>query len=279
MNPHPHARRPPDRASHQEPARESLARSRMESSLRATSNSSKRSPQRPMNEAETMAFGLRDRKALRPSLVSDASLRLDKSSPRRRLSGLQAFAAPPRRVSRGILPSDLSFKSPIVTRGNTLDRGLPDSPDGQLASELSNATGEANSHTDLHEGLEEPDLPPTPTQLGLERPPARPKGLLSSSPTMQHGSWGKRRSTDHLERSPSKLRNVQHGEGNEGLLVSNSNMAQGLFPESILEKRRLTTQLATEIKQLGDDIVELENWSRGSRYSVDDIELDMGKLV
>ncbi|KAE8365693.1 hypothetical protein BDV27DRAFT_144259 [Aspergillus caelatus] len=56
-------------------------------------------------------------------------------------------------------------------------------------------------------------------------------------------------------------------------------MAQGLFPEPVLGKRRLTTQLATEIKQLGDDIVELENWSRSSRYDVDDTELDMGKLV
>ncbi|KAB8201556.1 hypothetical protein BDV34DRAFT_216225 [Aspergillus parasiticus] len=56
-------------------------------------------------------------------------------------------------------------------------------------------------------------------------------------------------------------------------------MAQVLFPKPVLEKRRLTTQLATEIKQLSDDIVELENWSKGSRYNVDDPELDMGKLV
>ncbi|KAB8258886.1 hypothetical protein BDV32DRAFT_139300 [Aspergillus pseudonomiae] len=56
-------------------------------------------------------------------------------------------------------------------------------------------------------------------------------------------------------------------------------MAQGLFPEPVLKKRRLTMQLATEIKKLSDDIVELENWSKSLSYNVDDTELDMGKLM
>ncbi|OGM40662.1 hypothetical protein ABOM_010462 [Aspergillus bombycis] len=56
-------------------------------------------------------------------------------------------------------------------------------------------------------------------------------------------------------------------------------MAQGLFPEPVLKKRRLTMQLATEIKQLSDDIVKLENWSKSVRYNADDRELDMGKLM
>ncbi|GAB1199767.1 hypothetical protein APSETT444_009126 [Aspergillus pseudonomiae] len=56
-------------------------------------------------------------------------------------------------------------------------------------------------------------------------------------------------------------------------------MAQGLFPEPVLKKRRLTMQLAAEIKKLSDDIVELENWSKSLSYNVDDTELDMGKLI
>ncbi|KAE8373200.1 hypothetical protein BDV26DRAFT_285295 [Aspergillus bertholletiae] len=56
-------------------------------------------------------------------------------------------------------------------------------------------------------------------------------------------------------------------------------MAQILFSESFLKKRQLETKLAGEIKQLNDEIVELENWSKGFGYNVDDTELDTGKLA
>ncbi|KAE8350704.1 hypothetical protein BDV28DRAFT_150689 [Aspergillus coremiiformis] len=297
MNPPPQQKddtqRTLGRASFQAPTRASLARSQPEIVQRAFSNLSTRSLQRstkqgshskPQNQTETGAFGLRDRKALRLSLASDASLTLDKSSPSRRSSGLQAFAAPPRRVSRRILPSDLSFQSPRVAQGIRQGNGPSDSPEDQLASELSNVPGEADSlknldQSTLHEGLGEPDLPPTPTELGLERPPARPRGLLSSSPSTQRESWGKRRTTDYLEQSPSKLRSVYHGEGKEDLSNSGLSMGRALFSEPVLKRRRLKRQLSTDIKQLQDDIAELENLSKSSSHHTDYTGWNMNKLV
>lgn len=297
MNPQPpqydNVQRPLGRTSFQVPTEASLARSQPGNLQRAISNSPTRSLQgstkqgsynKLQNQSGARTFGLRDRKALRPSLASYSSLRLDKISPSRRSSGLQAFAVPPRRVSRRILPSDLSFQTPSVAQETGPRNGLPDSPDDQLESELSIVTGEADSHKDLgqtalHEGFEEPDLPPTPTQLGLERTPARPRRLLSSSPTTQRGVWGKRRHTDHQEQSPSKLRSVHHGVGDKDLPGASLDMSQSLFPVPVLMTRKVKEQLSMDIQQLNDEIAELENWSMSSSRHTDNTGWEMGRLV
>ncbi|KAF7591771.1 hypothetical protein BBP40_001151 [Aspergillus hancockii] len=142
---------------------------------------------------------------------------------------------------------------------------------------------ETDTHKDLdqfalHEGFEEPDLPPTPTQLGLERPPARPKGLLSSSPTAQSRNRGKRRTTD-TEQSPSKLRSVHYGEGEEVSSDSGETMGQVLFSEPFLKKRKLKNDLFAEVQQLKDDISELENWSNSIRHYGENKEYDLSRLM
>ncbi|RAK98011.1 uncharacterized protein BO80DRAFT_388331 [Aspergillus ibericus CBS 121593] len=259
-----------ERASYQAPTRSSLARSHPAVLGSATGSPPARSP-RKANQARMRGLGLRDRKALRPSLTSAGSpldsFKRTKQSPAsslsgRRSSGLAAFAAPPRRVSTRITASDLVFRSPAATQ-QTIEEALPtDTPENQLASELDSATGDVDlNQPSFQDILDEPDLPPTPTQLGLERPPGRPKGLLSSSPNSQQGKWGRRRNTDGLEQSPSKLRRVEYGEGEEsteaGLVLDRTSL-----PETVLEKQRLRNKLASEAQQLEKDIAELETWSK-----------------
>ncbi|RDW67119.1 uncharacterized protein DSM5745_08985 [Aspergillus mulundensis] len=223
------------------------------------------------------AFGLRDRKALRPSITLTASpsgsLNLSQQSQSplpfasQRSSGLGAFAAPPRRVSKRISASDFMFQSPSTSQEIGLSQNTPED---QLASELGSVTG-----LDMHEdvsppsGFDEPDLPPTPTQLGLEPPPGRPKGLLSSSPSMQHGKWGKRRATGDLETSPSKLRTVDYGSELENFAVTTTDV---LFPQSVVKKRKLKREVSIELESLKQDIAKIEGLCDKLKQNGEEIE-------
>ncbi|KAA8650058.1 uncharacterized protein ATNIH1004_002739 [Aspergillus tanneri] len=259
-----------ERVSYQAPTKASLARYHSEALGLRT---------------EARVFGLRDRKALRPSLTGPTEIpSSDKPSPisfpSRRSSGLQAFAAPPRRVSRRIVPSDLVFHSPPVTKTGGVDIGIINTPDDQLASELGSATGDRDlsrelDQASLHE-YEEPDLPPTPTQLGLEKPLERPKGLLSSSPTAQQR--GRRRATDLPGQSPSKLRNVDDGIEIGDLSDSDLTIARALLPKTVSKKRKLRKELSAEVQRLKEDLIELERWSQNLDQH-GDTEHDLSKLI
>lgn len=221
-------------------------------------------------QAEGRAFGLRDRKALRPSLTSTASPargpRLSGSStllsPARRSSSLQAFAVPPRRVSRKILPSDFTFGSPTRLQ-NTSQRTRREN--AQLASELESIMtgieddGEDFTHSTLYGGVEEPELPPTPTQLGLEQPPGRPTGNLSNSPSGR--KRGKRQTIDPIQPSPLVFEDSIGLTGKaEDLSMKEITVGRELVPETILKKRRLRAELLSELNQLRNDVEGLENW-------------------
>lgn len=265
------------RPSFQSPTKASLARSHPDILARAIS----RSPTIPASKGnkngreqeliDSRTFGLRDRKALRPSLTADANP-VDglKLSPRRRSSGLAAFAAPPRRVSRRIAPSDLAFGTPEAKTQNVTDRPPEDTPEDQLASELGSATGgfDANNMDanplpleEEEEGLQEPDLPLTPTQLGLEKPPGRPKGLSSSSPSAQYEKRARQRINDTPKPSPLRLKNSNLDAKPDDLSGTGLAMDQGLTSESALRKRRARKELSDELQQLKDDVAELESWT------------------
>ncbi|KAH8430328.1 uncharacterized protein LDX57_007992 [Aspergillus melleus] len=287
-----------DRASYLAPTKASRAKSHTtEDSTQSRSNrapplTSRRSPSgRNLNDQQSQAgsktFGLRDRKALRPSLSSTASpmgsSNRDKPSPvwisNRRSSGLEALAAPPRRVSRRIVPSDLTFQSPVGTKRAELDPGVTNTPEDQLALELGSATGGNEPNRDwqsaaLEEDSEEPDLPPTPTQLGLEKLAGRPRRLLSSSPTTQR--FGRRRPTDPLGQSPSKLRNVDDGTNVEGSLEA---VTRALFPEPVAKKRKLREELTADAQQLKEHIADLESWSANLGQNDDHVEPDVSKVI
>ncbi|KAL4812608.1 hypothetical protein BDW67DRAFT_169821 [Aspergillus spinulosporus] len=264
-------RRSPPRPSFQAPTKASLARSHPELRERALSRSPTRTSTRSSQddkekEAETRAFGLRDRKALRPSIALTASpsntLNRGRQSQSpftlasQRSSGLGAFAAPPRRVSKRISASDFLFQSPSSSRETRVEESLVNTPEDQLAVELGSATGmDLNEDTVLHNGFDEPDLPPTPTQLGLEPPPGRPRGLISDSPSMQHAKRGKRRASEDLESSPSKLRTVNYSNEPDDLTITTNDAS---FPESIVNKRKLKRQLSAQLESLKQDLAKLE---------------------
>ncbi|OQE30776.1 hypothetical protein PENFLA_c002G00999 [Penicillium flavigenum] len=260
----PHRSRRP---SFQSPTRASLTRSHPDLLERATSRSpARRLASKDSGQQDPRKFGLRDRKALRPSLNASASpltrprgSEAPESSPNRRSSGVQAFSKPPRRISRRILPGDLVFGSPIPQRKN------PESntPERQLELELGSATRETDTDIGpessfMDEDILEPDLPPTPTQLGLEKAPDRPRGMLSSSPSRRQEKRAKRRIANALHESPLKAVNFQSPPP-EGLETTPD---LGGVSAAVREKRNSREKSAADLRRLRNEVAELETWAK-----------------
>lgn len=136
-----------------------------------------------------------------------------------------------------------------------------------MALELGSATKETETEVNMDTDLDdpftgddplEPDLPPTPTQLGLEKAPDRPRGLLSSSPSTRHEQRMKRRATDMLQGSPLRSLKFQSANVEE---VSDTDLAQDGVSTTVLEKQKSRRRLATELRQLKEDIAELTDWT------------------
>ncbi|KAJ5824287.1 hypothetical protein N7447_006627 [Penicillium robsamsonii] len=254
------------RPSFQSPTRASLARSHPDILERAISRSPARRPvNKDSGQQDPRKFGLRDRKALRPSLnVPESPLtrprgsEAPESSPNRRSSGVQAFSKPPRRISRRILPGDLVFGSPMPQPKN------PESntPERQLAIELGSATREVDmdmgpDSSFMDEDNLEPDLPPTPTQLGLEKAPERPRGMLSSSPSRRQEKRVKR-TTNALHESPLRAVNFQSPPPEYFETVSDL----GAVSAAIREKRISREKRAADLRRLRNEVEELETWAK-----------------
>ncbi|KZN92899.1 hypothetical protein EN45_030660 [Penicillium chrysogenum] len=260
----PHRSRRP---SFQSPTRASLARSHPDLLERASSRSpARRIASKDSGQQDPRKFGLRDRKALRPSLNASASpltrprgAEAPESSPNRRSSGVQAFSKPPRRISRRILPGDFVFGSPIPQPKN------PESntPERQLELELGSATREADTDIGpdasfMDEDILEPDLPPTPTQLGLEKAPDRPRGMLSSSPSRRQEKRANRRITNALHESPLKAVNFQSPPP-EGFEATPD---LGGVSAAVREKRNSREKSAADLRRLRNEVAELETWAK-----------------
>lgn len=164
-------------------------------------------------------------------------------------------------------------------KGDGLEAEATNTPEDQLALELGSATGGNDRRGDwnpaaVSEEYDEPDLPPTPTQLGLEKLAGRSRGLLSSSPTTQR--LGRRRTADLLGQSPSKLRDFEDGtEAVESNLVD----SRVLFPEPVSKKRKLREKLTAEAQQLKEHIADLESWSVNLGQLDDLAEHDVTKIM
>lgn len=254
------------RTSFQSPTRASMARSHPEVLAHALNRSPSRSPQRPSNETGERVFGLRGRKALRPSLTAAGSPGFSILSPRRRSGAIQAFAAPPRRVSRRIEVPDAETDAARRTQEQNVStpfrRNI--SPDEQLASELDSATREAETHYPqasslLQEEDGEPDLPTIPTELGLEKRPERPRGLLSSPSARKSRREGLRPSTlrlGHVELSPE------------------DNTSQDDTPEEVRQKQKQRDELAAQLERLKAEVAQLESWAQRTERPFDAPEPD-----
>ncbi|KAJ5412088.1 uncharacterized protein N7487_006447 [Penicillium crustosum] len=232
------------RPSFQSPTKASLARSHPDLLERAISRSPTRRPaSKDIAQQDPRKFGLRDRKALRPSLNASASPLIrprgseaPESSPNRRSSGVQAFSKPPRRISRRILPGDFVFGSPMPRPEN------PESntPERQLALELGSATKEAD------------------IDMGLEKAPDRPRGLLSSSPSRRQEKRAKRRTANALHESPLKAVNFQSPPP-EGLDTASD---LGGVSAAVREKRNSREKSAADLRRLRKEVEELEAWAK-----------------
>lgn len=264
------------RPSFQSPTRSSLAKSHPDVLERALSRSpSRRSTSRGSQggrpeQPESRIVGLRDRKALRPSLGPSSPLKAPRASvdaptlsPSRRSSGIQAFSKPARRLSKKILPGDFTFESPVRKQVPPTEQ---DTPESQLARELGSATKESEFEEDMaldnpfvDEDPLEPDLPPTPTQLGLEKAPDRPMRPLSSSPTTRHEKRMKRRTVENFQSSP--LKSLKFQDPNTEESSDNEDLALDEVSPAVLEKQKLRKSLAAELRRLKDDVKELTKWT------------------
>ena len=112
----------------------------------------------------------------------------------------------------------------------------------------------------------EPELPPTPVQLGLEQPAERPRGIDSSSPGSRKG---KRRG----ERSPVKSSPLKPADPPPSRLemvdadsrVLEATTAQRPIPRKkhvedpeVVEKRKDVKMLAVQLEELQHDVTRLE---------------------
>ena len=169
-------------------------------------------------------------------------------------------------------PSDQSRPQPPATRESE-HQGLRTSPaatgDSVLAMDKEDGPREQPGHNEgrsrsLSSGEDrgEPELPPTPTELGLERLATRSKGPLSSSPRWQHGirkrKW--RKATEDLNSSPLKLKAARFDVG----FANNVSRPQGSEPieaqvsDEIQGKQRVRDKLRTQLERLHTELSELE---------------------
>lgn len=157
---------------------------------------------------------------------------------------------------------------------DTQDGQLASGPDGGFNEDADgDRDGELNQSP--QDGINEPELPPTPTQLGLEDPPDRQGGLMSSSPSTRQGRRARRRTTDFFQPSPLAF----DPGGTLGEVEEPSNKGPPLVEEPVSEevvkKRRLRTELSAELQQLKDDINELEKWTGEPDQSDESAEPDI----
>ena len=119
---------------------------------------------------------------------------------------------------------------------------------------------------------EEPELPPTPTDLGLEPPPEPPKGLFSSSPSRKRV---KKRRGVGVKPSPLEPRDspldrrdeaLTQEVGDASVQVEGSQMVEEAAPDpELVKKQEKEKQLQIQVKGLQGDIEVL--WAELDRAS------------
>ena len=142
--------------------------------------------------------------------------------------------------------------------------------DGQLEQELQDGAARrlgrvANAEKAINisdeAGPEEPELPPTPTELGLEPPPERPKGLLFSSPSRRAR---KKRGTS-VKSSPLKPRDPPPEKPPESGPIPRLKAAplqQAKKPdvdEELTSKQKERDRLYRQLQSLRADVARLES--------------------
>lgn len=126
----------------------------------------------------------------------------------------------------------------------------------------------------------EPELPPTPVQLGLDAPPEKPRGLASSSP--RSGSGRSRSRLDNPPQTSSPLKPRRRpadmtnkpdarssitaeteeaqapGEAPESDAEQNSNDTASSISEAVINRRFVRDSLSAQLARLQSDLSHLE---------------------
>ncbi|EFW18004.1 hypothetical protein D8B26_004690 [Coccidioides posadasii str. Silveira] len=114
------------------------------------------------------------------------------------------------------------------------------------------------------DGESEPELPPTPTQLGLQKLSVRSRSFMSSSPSLLVDRQKRRTSGRRYEPSPLKPRDEQVGELEDlgADLSTNVSQLEEELPAAVREKKRLRDELTAQLEKLKEDVATLEDCGR-----------------
>ncbi|MCJ1285576.1 hypothetical protein MMC26_004917 [Xylographa opegraphella] len=132
-------------------------------------------------------------------------------------------------------------------------------------------------HIGIEKDYEEPELPLTPTQLGLEVPPEPPKGLLYSSPSRRSS----RRNGSSIKSSPLKPTDTPLRVCPRSLLGKKraaTDDPTNVRPKAVdapddaetVAKKQIRDELLLQYQELNDDVAEMERAAR---------QADVGGLV
>jgi hypothetical protein len=118
----------------------------------------------------------------------------------------------------------------------------------------------------LDEG--EPELPPTPVELGLEMKAPPPSGILSSSPSSRSSQRKKRKVSEGVRSSPLKPKDRRPDLDSEmeGVPLLSLRPKVPEFSEEVLRKLRLKDELTAQLDKLKEEVEMLEAEIRGDRY-------------
>lgn len=273
-----------NRASFQSPTKASLARSHPEVLSRVLSRSAAQKARRSASHGPTQEPadangesipGLPDGNPARQGTAVSAG-RASKSQ------GAPAGFRSPERVGGHRPSADQLPHRPQAARESeghnlrALQAATGDAVEKNAVSR-EDTVGEHLEHDDVRarsrssdEGHGEPELPPTPTELGLEKLATRSKGPLSSSPSLQHEmrKRKRRKATEGINSSPLKLKGARPGGKivNDDSQPRNSKPTNAQVSDKVREKQRLRDELSAQLERLRTELSELEYEARRSEW-------------
>ena len=220
--------------------------------------------------------------------LSASPTRAPSSSPSRQLRAEAGLSAPPRRrsqtpsaipqlsateVSQDVPMAEVSARDVArdgersLLQEEKLAQAVRRSARWTRGNRLSLVRAEEEQGQD-----KEPDLPPTPEQLGREQRPEKPRGLQSSSPNGRVGS----RRKEGFESSPLKpiggtqlqqgMRDGHEGREREtGELIAEHVEDQNEEDPELTKRREILEQLSAQLESLREDVSASEKEVRRSQ--------------
>lgn len=234
--------------------------------------------QRPLNRASFLSPTKASLARSHPDLLSRASnrsiaARAERAADHGPVQPSQStLGSPLARLEARTLPTTLlPHRTRPAHESPTPDDTVP--PDthnlgANVGIELAESDGADTPSDSPVDSSGEPELPPTPTELGLEKAPMRPKGLLSSSPSWRHEmrKIKRRKMREGLGSSPLKSKSAYFTEGADWdyNVAPNYRHSGAKVSSDVRAKQIIRDGLASQLDRLKGDISELEYEMRRS---------------